>query len=88
MIDVMNLCNLRNYVPTNFFHIEGNFYELQKGTAKGTHLLPIHAKLLISKFETKTKEKRQYFSKIWLKYADEVFATFDTKKSNIHVFIS
>lgn len=38
-------------------------------------------------FKTEIMKELQYVPKIWLKYVDDVFGLFNTKKVNIHDFI-
>lgn len=43
---------------------------------------PLTGNLLISKFETDLKTEKEYFSRGWFRYVDDIFAVFDIRKSN------
>lgn len=45
------------------------------------------ANFIISKFVTQIEGQLQHFTRIFLMYVNNVFATFDTKYSNIHDII-
>ena len=71
----------------NCFQINGKFFEQLEGTAMGNCLSPFIANLFMSRFETNVKSKAPYFPKTWVRYVDDIFAIFDTKKCSVQDFL-
>lgn len=81
-IKLTSLC-----MSQNCFQINNRFFEQHEGTAMGNSLSPFLANLFMSRFECDLKKENQFFPRIWLRYVDDVFAIFDTKKSKIEEFL-
>jgi hypothetical protein len=71
----------------NIFQINDKFYQQNEGTAMGNFLSPFIADLFMSRFEKDLEKELEYFSSVWLRYVDDIFAIFDTNKGDIDNFI-
>ncbi|KAJ8942994.1 hypothetical protein NQ318_001718 [Aromia moschata] len=67
---------------------KGEYFQQHEGTAIGNSLSPFIANLFMSKFETEVKDKFEYFSRVWFRYADDIFAVFDTKAISLDNFVA
>ena len=65
----------------NYFQFNNKFFKRIEGTAMGNSLSPFLANLFMSKLETTLKNELKYFSKIWLRYLDDIFAVFDNNNN-------
>ncbi|KAJ8939043.1 hypothetical protein NQ318_007674 [Aromia moschata] len=56
--------------------------------AMGNSLSSFIANLFMSKFETKVKDKFEYFPRVWFRYVDDIFAVFNTKAISLDNFVA
>lgn len=81
-IELTKLC-----MKQNCFQFNSGFFEQHEGTAMGNSLSPFIANLFMSRFETEAKEQFEYFPRVWLRYVDDIFVIFDTKRADVNEFI-
>jgi hypothetical protein len=71
----------------NFFVFQGKFFKQEFGTAMGNSLSPFIANLFMTLFENTCKNTFSYFPDVYLRYVDDIFAIFDTKKYDLNQFL-
>lgn len=81
-LKLTTLCMTQSY-----FQVEGKYFKQTEGTAMGNPLSPFFAEVFMGHFETDCKKKFAYFPKLWLRYVDDIFAIFDTKRCDLATFI-
>ena len=63
------------------FHFGGVYYDQIDGVAMGSPLGPLFANVFMSDFERKYMDALKSLGvKFWLRYVDDIFATFDNRK--------
>ncbi|KAJ8959451.1 hypothetical protein NQ318_022144 [Aromia moschata] len=60
--------------PESYYN--GEYFQQHEGTAMNNSLSPFITHLFMSKFETEVKDKFEYFPRVWIRYVDDIVATF------------